>query len=100
VARPRPQASTFATSGSDTFGFPSGHAMTFTLFFGLLAYLAWSYLRPGWLRLLAVGGCGAVILLVGVSRVYLSDHWPSDVLGGYLFGLVWLLLTLRAYRRV
>jgi undecaprenyl-diphosphatase len=76
--------------------FPSGHATQYTIFLGLLAYLAWRRLRPGWSRSLAVSVCLGLIVLVGPSRVYLGQHWPSDVLAGYLLGSGLLLLIIAA----
>jgi len=71
-----------------TASFPSGHAMGSTLFFGLLA-AALGRLDPH--RRAAYDGLAlGIILLVGCSRVYLGVHWPSDVLGGYFFGGLFL----------
>jgi undecaprenyl-diphosphatase len=42
---------------------------------------------------------GALILLVGPSRIYLGAHWASDVIGGYLLGAVWLYLSIQIYGR-
>jgi membrane protein DedA with SNARE-associated domain/membrane-associated phospholipid phosphatase len=83
-ARHRPGLADLAT-----WSFPSGHATGSMAFFGLLAYLA---LRGGplWRRVLAVTGAVVAVLWIGMSRVYLGEHYPTDVLGGWAVGLVWL----------
>ena len=66
--------------------FPSGHAVQTMVFYGLLATLAlpWPPLRRR--RWPVVGAAVTVIALVGYTRVYLGNHWPTDVLGGWLLG--------------
>lgn len=78
--------------------FPSGHVVLFVQFFGFLAFLALSRLTRGWKQTLAAAGCLLLVVLVGISRVYLGAHWPSDVLGGYLLGTAWLILMISYYR--
>ena len=55
-------------------------------------------MRPGLLRTLVLCVCAAMILLVGISRIWLGEHWASDVLGGYTLGFGLLLLVIWAYR--
>ena len=77
IGRPRPEGTAF--------GFPSGHATAAAAFFGAILYLA-SSLPPRRRRL--VRGLAVVcIILVGLARVILRAHWPSDVLGGITLGL-------------
>jgi membrane-associated phospholipid phosphatase len=92
VDRPRPTSAlvqVFAVEHDS--GFPSGHAMFVVLVLGFLVYLAVIYLRRRNLSVLTFAFLLALILLTGVSRVYLGVHWPSDVLGGYLIGATLLL---------
>jgi len=76
--------------------FPSGHAVFAMIFGGLIIHLVEQSMAPARIRRSIQVGVGLLILAVGPSRVYLGVHWPSDVLGGYLFGatvlvgLVWL----------
>ncbi len=70
-------------------GFPSGHAMTAVLFYGLIAYLLLPHLKSrGW-RILAFVDAILIALLVGFSRIFIGLHFPTDILGGYAIGLGW-----------
>lgn len=77
IGRPRPEALTM--------GFPSGHATAAAAFFGSAIYLAASLPRAAryWVRALAI----ACILLVGIGRVALGAHWPTDALAGMALGI-------------
>jgi membrane-associated phospholipid phosphatase len=79
-----------------TSSFPSGHATSSMIFYLMLALA----LAPaGWRRLAAA--CAILLsLLIGTSRVMLGVHWPSDVIGGWSFGALWVLLTLRPAERL
>jgi undecaprenyl-diphosphatase len=80
--------------------FPSGHVIFFVEFFGFLFFLAYVLLKRGPLRVVLLIVLALLIALVGLSRVYLGAHWPSDVLGAYLAGGIWLMLEIEVYRRV
>lgn len=66
--------------------FPSGHTLHYTVFYGFLLFLLATNFKPSWGRNIALVLCALLVLLVGPSRVYLGEHWPTDVLGGYLLG--------------
>ena len=74
-------------------GFPSGHAMTAVTLYGLLLYRLWPRLRAWPARWLGTFSVYSVTVLIGLSRLYLGDHYPLDILGGYSFGLFWGALT-------
>jgi membrane-associated phospholipid phosphatase len=101
VARPRPPH--FSLNPADMFplvnqySFPSGHVLFFVVFFGFIAYLAW-LLQDGRVRIPVIAACGGLILLIGLSRVYLGAHWASDVLGSYIIGALWLFVLIFLYR--
>ncbi|MBW4546668.1 MAG: phosphatase PAP2 family protein [Symplocastrum torsivum CPER-KK1] len=71
------------------YSFPSGHAMISMVIFGIIGYLVSSKF-PLW----RIGIISLTILLVtgiGLSRLYLGVHWPTDIVAGYAAGLVWLI---------
>lgn len=101
VDRPRPspelvRVMTDLQSGS----FPSGHVLNLMGIFGFLIYLAIVLLADRRWRAVVIVALVLPILLVGFARVYDGAHWPSDVLGGYLIGGIWLGLTIQVYRWV
>ena len=71
--------------------FPSGHAMSATIVYGWLLYCALTLPWPAVWQRLAIGLSVAVFTLVPLATTYLALHWPTDVLGGYLWGLTLLL---------
>jgi undecaprenyl-diphosphatase len=74
-----------------SFGFPSGHTMGATLFYGLLALLIAHSSRWAWShRIFAFCSAALLIALVGASRIYLGAHYLTDVLGAIALGLAWL----------
>lgn len=75
-----------------TSSFPSGHATSSMIFYLALA-LALTARGRG--HNIAVGGAILLSLLIGTSRVMLGVHWPSDVIGGWAFGMLWVLLTMK-----
>ena len=99
VARPRPSASLVeiiqATSGQS---FPSGHVMSYVAFWGLLFSLGVILFRgKRWWRTALLIISALLVVLVGPSRIYLGDHWATDVLGAYLIGGLLLSLSLWIY---
>lgn len=93
IQRPRPEGFRLATVGG--FSFPSGHSMVAMAFFGLLVWFVWHYERDRRMRL---GLCAAfllVIVMVGLSRVYLGVHYASDVVAGFCMSVMWLAVYTR-----
>jgi len=79
-----------------TQSFPSGHATSSMIFYMVMALTLTAGTR---LHRLAAAAAFLLSLLIGLSRVMLGVHWPSDVIGGWAFGLLWVLLTLRIAQR-
>ena len=83
--RPAPVA---ALIPAQAFSFPSGHAMVAAAFYLFLAYLGWRLLR-GWRQVAFTGTLLALILAIGLARLYLGVHYLTDVVAGYLAGFLW-----------
>lgn len=101
IARPRPVSSLVTVLDADRGGasFPSGHVAFYVAFFGFLFFVAYATLpRGSWSRRVALALTAFPVLTVGLSRVYLGAHWPSDTIGAYLWSAVWLAIVLRLYR--
>jgi len=88
--RTRPVAFYDIYPSPESYSFPSGHALFATAFFGGLAVLLWGRLAHPSLRVTTGIVALALILLIGLSRVYLGVHYPTDVVGGFAAGTVWV----------
>jgi membrane-associated phospholipid phosphatase len=101
IARPRPAPDLIQTfTDPITNSFPSGHVTFYVTYFGFLFFTAYALLpRGSLLRRLALALMALPVLLVGLSRIYLGAHWPSDTVGAYLWSGVWLAFALWMYRR-
>ena len=99
VARPRPAPPlAHVTKKKSSPSFPSGHAATSIFGGGWLLVLSSLLLKgkQGWWKALA-SSITALMVLSGPSRIYLGEHWTSDVVGGYLYGGAWLTLSFSLY---
>lgn len=91
VLRIRPENAAIIETG---YSFPSGHAVTATIFFAIVIYFFVLRVRSIVLRELLVVACVFIALLVSFSRVYLGVHWLSDVFAGIGLGLFWVTLII------
>ncbi len=78
------------------YSFPSGHSMGSLIFYGFVIYLVIRTPHRPWIKWMTVAILSVLIIMIGSSRIYLGAHFPSDVLGGYMAGLIWLILSLVA----
>lgn len=82
------------------FSFPSGHATSGFIFYGLLVYLIWKTSIPKLFKYLIGSMLLLFSILIGFSRVYLRVHYPSDVIAGFCIGFAWLSLTIWLFERL
>ena len=101
VGRPRPghELAPFTTRSYDS-AFPSGHADSAIVIYGMMFYFITVFVTQPSLRLLGQVACLWVILFTGMQRVYVGAHWPSDVLGGYYLGGLIIAALIGIHRRL
>lgn len=100
VGRPRPTSEIVhvLTDVREIHSFPSGHTLHYTIFFGFLWFLAFTSGRSVKLRWPLLVMLGGLVLLVGISRIYLGAHWASDVVAGYILGGTLLAFFIHLYQ--
>ena len=82
------------------FSFPSGHSAVSMIFYGFMIYLVNKYIKNKYLKLFFTILLSALIILIGLSRVYLGVHYITDVLGGFLIGVMFLIVYISAYQKL
>jgi undecaprenyl-diphosphatase len=97
VGRSRPPIETMLVHAHG-FSFPSGHATESTAVYGMLAVLVARELRSRAQRILLWATTVVLLLLIGLSRIYLGVHWLTDVLFGYVVGATWVVAVLAVDR--
>ena len=80
--------------------FPSGHAFMSSIFYGFIIYLVYQEVKNRWLKWIIIIILAIIILIIGFSRVYLRVHYASDVIAGYCFGMMSLLILLSLLRQI
>ncbi len=99
VHRPRPAPTEVRIIGeqNSSFSFPSGHVTGYVALFGIVFFLSTIYVKRLWLRRTLQAVSIFLMLTVGLSRMTLGMHWPSDVGAGYLLGSIFLLLAVPSF---
>lgn len=93
IRRDRPDKINWLITESN-FSFPSGHSMMATVFYGFLAYLLYKSKINKSVKVIVLIMTFILILLIGISRIYLGVHYTSDVIGGFLWGITLLILII------
>ncbi|MCC4212305.1 phosphatase PAP2 family protein [Leeuwenhoekiella parthenopeia] len=78
----------------ETLSYPSGHAMSAMAFYGFLIYLVTRFRMNTFLKALCITALVLFILSIGISRIYLGVHFPSDIAGGFIAGFIWVIFCI------
>jgi undecaprenyl-diphosphatase len=92
IARARPDISPLIHE--EFYSFPSGHAMNSFVFYGSVALYAYRHIKRRTVSLTVIVLCGMIVTMIGISRVYLGVHYPTDVIAGLIAGFWWVVTAL------
>lgn len=81
----------------DSLSFPSGHAMVGLVVYVFIAYLIIEGMKSAKGKRVVVISAAVLMLLIGASRIILQVHYPSDVIGGFAFGYIWVFFSILLY---
>ena len=95
----RPRPTEYRIIEAIGYSFPSGHSMVSMAFYGYLMYLAYKYIKNKYLKWTIIIVLSLLICLIGTSRIYLGVHYTSDVLGGFLISISYLVIYITAVNK-
>lgn len=98
IARPRPEINKLVTETG--YSFPSGHSMVSMAFYGYLIYLIYRYIKNKYIKWSLIVLLSILICLIGISRIYLGVHYTSDVLGGFLLSISYLVVYISLIKKI
>ena len=97
LQRPRPNE--FRIIEETGYSFPSGHSMVSMAFYGYLIYLIYRYVKNKYVKWALIVLLSILICTIGISRIYLGVHYTSDVLGGFLISISYLVIYISAVNK-
>ena len=95
----RPRPTEFRIIEETGYSFPSGHSMISMAFYGYLIYLICKYVKNKYVKWISIVLLGILICSIGISRIYLGVHYTSDVLGGFLISVSYLVIYISAVNK-
>lgn len=95
----RPRPTEYRIIEETGYSFPSGHSMVSMAFYGYLIYLIYKYVKNKYLKWISIVLLSILICSIGVSRIYLGVHYTSDVLGGFLLSISYLVIYISAVNK-
>ena len=95
----RPRPTEFRIINETGYSFPSGHSMISMAFYGLLIYLIYKKIKNKYLKATLIIILLLLILAIGISRIYLGVHYVSDVIGGFLISMSYLIVYIKLIKK-
>lgn len=95
----RPRPTEFRIVEETGYSFPSGHSMVSMAFYGYLIYLIYKYVENKYAKWCLICLLSCLIISIGTSRIYLGVHYTSDVLGGFLISVSYLVIYISAVNK-
>ncbi len=95
----RPRPTEFRIIEENGYSFPSGHSMVSMAFYGYLIYLIYRFVKNKYLKWISIVLLSLLICLIGISRIYLGVHYTSDVLGGFLISISYLVIYISVFNK-
>ena len=96
----RPRPTEFRIIEETGYSFPSGHSMVSLAFYGYLIYLIYKYIKNKYVKWTLITILSILICLIGISRIYLGVHYTSDVLGGFLLSISYLVIYISSIKKL
>ena len=96
----RPRPTEFRIIEETGYSFPSGHSMVSMAFYGYLIYLIYRYIKNKYVKWTLITILSILICLIGISRIYLGVHYTSDVLGGFLLSISYLVIYISSIKKL
>lgn len=96
----RPRPTEFRIVEETGYSFPSGHSMGSMAFYGYLIYLIYRYIKNKYVKWTLITILSILICLIGISRIYLGVHYTSDVLGGFLLSISYLVIYISSIKKL
>ena len=96
----RPRPTEFRIVEEKGYSFPSGHSMVSMAFYGYLIYLIYRYIKNKYVKWTLITILSILICLIGISRIYLGVHYTSDVLGGFLLSISYLVIYISSIKKL
>lgn len=95
----RPRPTDYRIINETGYSFPSGHSMISMAFYGYLIYLIYKYVKNKYIKISLIAFLSILIVLIGISRIYLGVHYTSDVLAGFLISISYLVIYISAINK-